>query len=153
MFVFSKGIPKTFNPILEKKLWMVTGYQKAKRYQREKNGIAKFSKSNIPTKKTKIAGNIWYYSVGGGHVTKDTIAYQHPAIFPESLARDHMQSWSNPGDLIYDPMAGSGTVIKIAIIHKRNWIASEISKKYCIVIEERIKIAKRLSHNLELIKI
>ena len=34
--------------------------------------------------------------------TTDKIAYKHPAIFPEKLARDHIISWSNPGDVVLD---------------------------------------------------
>jgi DNA modification methylase len=62
-----------------------------------------------------------------------------PAIFPEQLANDHIISWSNEGDLVYDPFMGSGTTAKMAIINKRNWIGSEISKEYCDIAEQRLK--------------
>jgi DNA modification methylase len=64
----------------------------------------------------------------------------HPAQFPEQLANDHIVSWSNEGDLIYDPFMGSGTTAKMAIINKRNWIGSEISEEYCKIIERRITL-------------
>jgi len=62
----------------------------------------------------------------------------HPAPFPEKLANDHIISWSNEGDLVYDPFMGSGTTAKMAKINKRNYIGSEISKEYCDIIEKRI---------------
>ena len=70
--------------------------------------------------------------------TKDLIAFKHPASFPEKLAEDHIVSWSNEGDLVYDPFMGSGTTAKMAKINKRNYIGSEISKEYCDIIEKRI---------------
>jgi hypothetical protein len=44
--------------------------------------------------------NIWDFYVGGGNSTNDKIAFEHPAIFPESLAEDHILSWSEEGDLV-----------------------------------------------------
>lgn len=68
--------------------------------------------------------------------TKDKI--DHPAIFPEALAKDHILSWSNEGDLVYDPFMGSGTTAKMAILLKRSWLGSEISAEYCEIAERRI---------------
>jgi site-specific DNA-methyltransferase (adenine-specific) len=62
----------------------------------------------------------------------------HPAVFPEQLANDHIISWSNTGDLVYDPFMGSGTTAKMAILNKRNFVGSEISKEYCDIAEKRI---------------
>ena len=69
---------------------------------------------------------------------KDKIAYQHPAQFPEQMAADHIYSWSNEGDLVYDPFGGSGTTAKMAHLQKRNWILSEISAEYCEIARKRI---------------
>ena len=59
---------------------------------------------------------------------------------PEKLVRDHIFSWSNENDLIYDPFMGSGTTAKLSHILKRNWIGSEISKEYCEIANKRIDI-------------
>ena len=83
--------------------------------------------------------NIWYYGVGGGNMTVDNVAYEHPAIFPEALARDHILSWSNERELVYDPFMGSGTTAKMAHIYKRNWIGSEISQEYVDLAYKRLK--------------
>ena len=82
----------------------------------------------------QVKGNVWFY----GSKANST---GHPAVFPEALANDHIISWSNEGDLVYDPSMGSGTTAKMAILNKRNWIGSEISEEYCNIIEERVKKA------------
>ncbi len=134
MFVFSKSKPKTFNPILEKKLWRDKRLQKMTKRNKDGSFVMGFASQ----KETKIANNIWYYNVGGGHVTKDKIAHEHPAIFPEKLAEDHIKSWSNEGDLVLDPMCGSGTTCKMARLLNRKYIGIDISPEYCKIAEKRL---------------
>ena len=135
MFVFSKGKPKVLNFIKDRKNLYV-GDRGAS--GRNKNGVRNKGKSLVRDKYGKRF-NIWNYPIGGGHCTKDKIAYQHPAIFPEQLANDHIISWSNEGNIVLDPFMGSGTTAKMALINKRNYIGFEISKEYCDIAEERIK--------------
>lgn len=80
----------------------------------------------------KRRSNVWY-------IAKAAKGNGHPAVFPEKLAEDHILSWSNKNDIVYDPMAGSGTTIKMAIKNNRNWIGSEISEEYCEIIKNRIE--------------
>jgi len=136
MFVFVKDKLKTFNPIMVEKKY--NDKRKNKNFRRRKDGVFEkgFSK---PNEKLKIKENIWNIFAAGG--SSDKIASQHPAIFPEQLANDHIISWSNEGDLVYDPFMGSGTTAKMAIINKRNWIGSEISEEYCQIIERRTTTA------------
>ena len=68
----------------------------------------------------------------------------HGAIFPEELPLQLIQSFSNEGDLIYDPFMGSGTTALAAIKSNRNWIGSEISEEYCSIIEQRVQTAEPL---------
>ena len=88
---------------------------------------------------TRVKSNVWELPRGNQNSTKDKIAFEHPAIFPEQLANDHIISWSNEGDVIYDPFAGSGTTGKMAILNKRKCIMSEISSEYCEIIKKRIE--------------
>lgn len=134
MFVFSKGAVKKFNPIKEKKNWIDN--RTVRSFGREKDGSKDVGKSGAMTHKVK--GNVWKYNTGGGHTTEDIIAHRHPAIFPEVLAADHIKSWSNEGDIIYDPFGGSGTTAKMAHLLKRNWISSEISDFYCGISKKRL---------------
>jgi len=64
---------------------------------------------------------------------------EDPAVFPEKLIADHIISWSNENDLIYNPFMGSRTTAKMAILNNRKYIGSEISEEYCRIIETRIK--------------
>lgn len=134
MFVLSKGKPKTFNPIRERKRWKDNRLKKQLR--REKDGTVDFgyAKQNL----TKIIGNVWSYNVGGGHTTKDEEASKHPAIFPEQLASDQIESWSNESDIVLDPFAGSGTTLKMAKLLGRNYLGIEISSVYCDIIKRRL---------------
>lgn len=138
MFVLSKGLPKTINLLKDKKnKWAnCTTYSNVTR--RERDGSLTDKGKKI-INEMGVRTNIWKYSNGKGFSTKDEIAYQHPAIFPEKLVQDHIMSWSNEGDIVLDPFGGSGTVAKIAIELNRKWISLEISKEYCEIAEERIK--------------
>jgi site-specific DNA-methyltransferase (adenine-specific) len=136
MFILSKGAPKTINLI------------KDRENRDERNGDNGTKRLHDGTLlKLKRAGyskygrrtNVWEYLIGRGHSASDNIAYKHPAIFPEKLAQDHIISWSNPGDVVLDPMCGSGTTCKMAKINKRNYIGIDIAPDYCKIAEERLK--------------
>lgn len=128
MFVFSKGKPKTTN------LRMIPTKNAGKIIKRKTLQTQNCNKANRidKTNPTRIDFNVYTLNVGG---KKEA---EHPAIFPEQLANDHITSWSNENDLIYDPFMGSGTTAKMAKINNRNYIGSEISKEYCDIIHERL---------------
>jgi site-specific DNA-methyltransferase (adenine-specific) len=135
MFILSKGIPLVTNLILEPK-----SDKRLKNYHaiRDENGRCKDRHIYQVKQNDKCISNIWSYIVSFNNTSKDKIAFEHPAIFPEQLAADHIISWSNEGNLIYDPFMGSGTTAKMAIKLKRNWIGSEISPEYCEIIKKRL---------------
>jgi len=133
MFVLSVGAPKTYNPLREKTT--STGVEKYTGTQQESGKFTDYGKyRNLERDRY----NVWEYNVGSGQSTSDTIAFDHAAIFPEQLAKDHILSWSNEGDLVYDCFGGSGTVAKMAHLEKRNWIISEISSEYAALAAKRI---------------
>lgn len=144
MFILSKGKPKTINLLLDRENKDErNGDNGTKRLQ---NGeLLKLSRGGYG--KYGRRTNVWEYNIGKGHSTPDSFAHEHPAIFPEKLAKDHILSWSNKYELVYDPFMGSGTVAKMCIIEKRNYIGSEINKKYCKIAEKRISV---ITQKLEL---
>lgn len=97
-----------------------------------KEGAQRRRDEVVITNEEKIKSNIFTYTCGASKVN-------HPAPFPEDLAQDQIFSWSNEGELVYDPFGGSGTTAKMAHKLKRNWILSEISKQYCEVSQKRIE--------------
>lgn len=138
MFVFSKGLPKTFNPIMIPCKTFGRKSRMTTRRLRAHDGLDRSNLYGDPVKKQKTKPNIWFYSVGDKKSTKDKIAYKHPAIFPEKLAEDHVFSWTNEGDLVLDPMCGSGTTLKMAKLANRNWLGFEIDEGYCEIARERV---------------
>ena len=144
MFVLSKGKPKAINLIADQKNnW--SGQKAARLHSdRQKDGtITENSAYRIaPDRQIKEYGireNVWRYSVGRGNTTEDMYAFDHPAMFPEKLAKEHIQSWSNPGDVILDPFAGSGTTLKAAKELNRRFIGIEINQTYVDIINKRLE--------------
>lgn len=136
MFVLSKdGQPKTANLICDKK--NITGGMKStgQWVSRHDDSIAKVG-SVFVTAKYSARLNIWRYSVGGCKL--GGLVSQQPAIFPDLLARDHIISWSNPGDLVLDPFSGSGTTCLMAAETKRRFIGIEICEEYCKIARKRL---------------
>lgn len=140
MFVFSKGRPKTVNIIRDKpNKWAGTS-NFGERTNRLKDGTLKKRGKSVVAD-YGVRTNVWEYATGYGYSTKDKCAYEHPAIFPEALARDHILTWTNPGDLVLDPFMGSGTTGKMAILTGRGFIGIEIEPKYMAIAEKRINEA------------
>lgn len=127
MFVFSKGKPKTSNLICDKQNKWAGHTNWGKNTQRDKDNELKETSDIKPVPDFSPRNNIWKYTVGGGFATKDKIAHKHPAIFPEKLAEDHILTWSNEGDLIFDPFCGSGTTAKMSVINGREYLGIDIS--------------------------
>lgn len=134
MFVFSKGLPSAFNPIKDR-VNLYIGERGAS--GRKSNGERNKGKSVVRNALGQRF-NIWHYPIGGGHSTKDKIAFEHPAIFPEKLAYDHIISWSNEGDVVLDCFMGSGTVGKMAILSNRKFIGIEKVESYFNIAKKRI---------------
>jgi len=143
MFVLSKGKPKTFNPLKEK---TVRNGLEMLVCNKKSDGINNKVPGELKKEKTKT--NIWTYAVGLGGTTSDKMAFKHPAIFPEKLARDHILSWSNEGDVVFDPMCGSGTTCKMAHLLRRQYIGVDISPEYIEIARGRIQ--KLLTNQLNL---
>jgi len=125
MFVFSKGKPKTFNPLLEQ--CKTSGsYTHRRNTGRVKEAATRNRDEITVTKETKYKGNVWEYVIG----SKKGETGNHPAPFPEQLAEDHIVSWSNDFDIILDPMCGAGTTCKMAYLNNRNFIGIDMSEEY-----------------------
>jgi DNA modification methylase len=130
MFVFAKGQPKTTNRIADKKNARAgTLVTRGKKTNSTGTRLGEYTVDNVG-----IRSNVWRYHAGmNGDDQTD-----HPAVFPEALARDHILSWSNEGDIVLDCFAGSGTTLKMAKMLSRHYIGIEISPEYVTLAEKRI---------------
>jgi len=137
MYVLSKGKPKTCNYL--KVPCLMAGINAGTGTARKQNGDIRADRKEKRkgkfVKDEKPLTNIWKYSNG-------TIYKKHPATFPEQLANDHIISWSNEGDIVYDPFMGSGTTAKMALVNNRKYIGSELSAEYVEIAKERLKQTK-----------
>ena len=127
MFVFCKDSqPKTFNPLLipsitAGKSMTTVGFRKFDgSYVHEKR------RATLKVRPYKRLLNVWT-------IRQEIKKNPHPAAFPRKLAEMHIRTWSNEGDLILDPMCGSGTSLMIARYLKRNFVGIDVSNEYCEV--------------------
>lgn len=132
MFVLSKDKPKTFNPIMD--VPVKHKGKKIKVSQRLPDGSLRKDRE-VVLGDMQARGGVWVYDTA----LEGKLAYKHPAIFPEKLAEDHILSWSNEGDIVFDPFMGSGTTAKMAMLNSRNYIGFEISQDYVNIATERIE--------------
>jgi site-specific DNA-methyltransferase (adenine-specific) len=136
MFVFCKGSVKTAHLICDKPNKWAGHTNWGKNTCRGKDGELKETSDIKPVPDFSPRNNIWRYNVGKGFNSSDEESHQHPAIFPEKLAEDHILSWSNEGDIVLDPFSGSGTTAKMAKKNGRTYIGIEISSEYCSLAEQ-----------------
>jgi site-specific DNA-methyltransferase (adenine-specific) len=145
MFVLSKEQqPKTANLICDKPNKWAGHTNWGQSTFRDKDGN-KVNRTQKPTPDFSPRNNIWKYNTGKGFHTKDSFAFDHPAMFPESLAEDHIKTWSNKNDLILDPFAGAGTTLKMAALNDRQFIGFEIDPEYFEIAKKRISFLKFFS--------
>lgn len=120
MFILVKGKLNTFNPIKDRpNKWAGTKHHGT---VRQKDGSTKEVIGKSSAKEIGEFGqrfNVWQIN------EEKTENKNHPAVYPIQLANDHILSWSNPGDLVLDPFAGSGTTAIAAERTGRRWICIE----------------------------
>ncbi|MDA8008292.1 MAG: site-specific DNA-methyltransferase [Alphaproteobacteria bacterium] len=143
--VLSKGRPGTRHIIKDRPVSNAGQVVRIKKFRDKRTG-----KMMTAPARTDADGNrlrippfgrrfdVWRYNLKQANVQTDKIAFNHPAIMPEPLAEDMVRTWSDPGDLVYDPFMGSGTTAKAAIRLGRRWVGSEISPAYCDLIRKRM---------------
>lgn len=137
MFILSKGKPKIFNPLKDRINKHAGKFNKCASL-REKNGVVR--KTNDKGHITDLYGqryNVWEMPP----VVSNKERTGHPAQFPERLAKDHILTWSNKGDLVLDPFMGCGTTGVACYNTGRDFIGIEKDDNYFKIAEERINNA------------
>jgi len=127
MFVFSKGKPNAINLIKDRENVVKSGQVKVNAaIDAGKN----YSTRIIERKPFGKRTNIWKID--------PQKKSEHPAPFPEHLAHDHIISWSNENDVVFDPFMGSGTTGKMALLNNRKFIGIEKDETYFKIAQDRI---------------
>lgn len=137
ILLFFKGArPKSFN----KQHLMVASKHAGKTYSgtdRLTNGDFK----KIQPKQVnpmKCRGTIWRYKTSNTEGNK--LKLQHPATYPDSLAEDIILCFSKEGDMVLDPMCGSGTSCVMALKNNRHTTGIDINQDYCTIAQKRLDI-------------
>ena len=130
MFVFSDGKPAAFNPIKDR-VATSAGKAKSGTIRNTDGSMKRMSSEGWVQPEFGQRFNVW-------EMPTESQGQDHPAPFPFGLARDHIATWSNPGDLVLDPFSGSGTTAKAAKELGRRFLGLEINPEYCAIAERRI---------------
>jgi site-specific DNA-methyltransferase (adenine-specific) len=132
LFVFSKGTPAVFNPIQVDAKYSGEAMMK----YRGQDGTIQYKKTPRNAR-TKLR-NVFEYTIGGGHTTKNKHLSQHPALMPEQLALDQLSTWATAHSRIYDPFAGAGTTLWAAKQLGFDSVGTELDPDYCALIHDRM---------------
>ena len=133
MFVLAKGKPVTLNKLKDRENKWGGTKTFGINTERQRDGTLK-PRDGFTLADMSQRMNIWKYRNGAGN--EETTG--HPAAFPIALAKDHISSWSNPGDVVLDPFAGSGTSLKAAKELNRHWLGIEINPAYVEICYKRL---------------
>ena len=137
MFILSKGKPKTFNPLMRPCKSAGLHYTSTVKNIDGESGRRQI---DYHVNSEMVDYNIWEFAVAknkteymvNGEKTK------HPAVFPIELPLRHIKSLTNPGDIVLDPFAGSGTTLLAAKQLDRSYIGIELDTTYCEIIKQRL---------------
>jgi DNA modification methylase len=139
MFILSNGKPSTFNCIKDRPTES-PGKPEKSRMERQPNGTNRRPNRRFFTSELASRFNIWRVPSSGCESNEHReMVLQHPATFSESLARDHILSWSNEGDIVLDPFSGSGTTAKMAKHNGRQYIGIEVNAEYVEISLKRLE--------------
>ncbi|MBY0522788.1 MAG: site-specific DNA-methyltransferase [Gemmataceae bacterium] len=139
-FVLSKGKPRVVKVLQDKPNSAVGAVVANSR--RFRNGDLTTTMKPKRIGPYGLRGNVWLIDAGNGRTTKDRFAYEHPALMPEGMAEDHILSWSQPGDLVFDPMCGAATTCKMALLNHRKYLGMEVHQPYWELACKRMELAK-----------
>lgn len=132
MFIASKGSPKTFNPISDRRnKYAGDTIHGTDRQQDGRLTPTKGLESGRLVREMGWRYNYWLMANRNNET-------EHPATMPVTMARDHILTWTNAGETVMDPFVGSGTVLEAAKHLGRNAIGIEIEERYCEIAAKRL---------------
>jgi DNA modification methylase len=69
---------------------------------------------------------------------------RHPAKFPESLAQEFIEFFTKPGQVVLDPMVGTGSTLIAALRSGRQSYGIELNPTYTVIAEQAIEREKEV---------
>jgi site-specific DNA-methyltransferase (adenine-specific) len=90
--------------------------------------------------KRQVALSVWDITPVPPNVIK------HPAVFPEQIPWRLIQMYTKAGDVVLDPMCGSGQTVKVANNLNRKYIGVDLRKSYATLAKKRAKDNLMLSN-------
>lgn len=136
MFVFSKGKPRSFNGIKDRRNVYAGSLGSYGENTSTQVDGSKKTRARRRVSEFGMRHNVWDMKTTGQDGASKKHA--HPAMFPEALARDHILSWSSEGDTVFDPFMGSGTTGVAAKKLNRSFIGIELDAEYFDIAKGRI---------------
>lgn len=137
---FSKTDNFTFHEIREP-------YKSQKRLQ---NKIFKNGKQWKPNPEGRLAGDVWQFpTLAGKRFENEKVA--HPTQKPLALCDRIVKHFSNVGDLVLIPFAGSGSECVSCLQNGRNFIATEITPKYIEIANHRLAEIQPEKYKIEIV--
>lgn len=124
---FSKGAHYTYHPIREP----------YKSEERLKYKIKKNGKVWTPNPEGRLAGDVWRFPTLAGRRFREE-KVDHPTQKPLSITLRIVKHFSNIGELVVVPFAGSGTECLAALIERRHFIGYELNPDYVKIALARI---------------
>lgn len=131
---FSKGKNFTYHPIREP-------YKSAERL---KHPVTKNGKVWTPHPDGRMAGDVWQFPVLAGRRFRDE-KVNHPTQKPLSISTRIVRHFSNPGDVVLVPFAGSGSECVAAKAEGRRFVGFELNPEYIAIALLRLEATKILS--------
>ena len=108
-----------------------------KRPERIKHKFIKDGKVWKPNPEGRHGGDVWYFPVlAGKPFEKERV--DHPTQKPLSISNRIVKHFSDKGDTVLIPFAGSGSECVACLQNQRNYIGIEINDKYIPIIKERL---------------
>lgn len=137
---------KTLNAFYEPLLWFTKAddftyheiREPYKSQERLKNKITKNGKVWLPNPNGRLAGDVWAFPTLAGKRFADE-KVDHPTQKPLALCDRLVKHFSNKGDLVLIPFAGSGSECVSALVNERNFLATEINPDYIEIAKNRIQ--------------
>ncbi len=108
------------------------GFAGSNRFEGKNNPIAPKQTRDLKSGTSRIS-DVFTATIGS---IESGVA--HPAMYPQGVPDFLIQSFSETGDIVVDPFAGSGQTGLAAIRGKRKFFGCELSQEYCVLANERL---------------